>query len=140
MRFFGFVVGAAVAGEYDFLVWVHVHGAELACADAPSASVAGVFVYADYAAVASCFKASLGQAVTHAGSSQCLQVIARFTSGPMRMARIRDLVGLKVFSLTMLQAYSQTTAADAFVWVSCYEFSVLWAYHFSFLLVVATGA
>ena len=52
--------------------------------------------------------ASLGQAATHAGSSQCRQVIAKFTSGPMRIARIRDLVGLKVFSLTMLQAYSQT--------------------------------
>jgi hypothetical protein len=56
----------------------------------------------------SCFRASLGQAATHAGSSQCLQVTARFTSGPKRMARIRDLVGLNVFSLTMLQAYSQT--------------------------------
>ena len=56
----------------------------------------------------SCFKASLGQAATHAGSSQCLQVTARLTSGPRRMARMRDLFGLKVFSLTMLQAYSQT--------------------------------
>ena len=56
----------------------------------------------------SCFSASLGQAATHAGSSQCLQVIARFTSGPMRIARMRDLFGLNVFSLTMLQAYSQT--------------------------------
>jgi len=56
----------------------------------------------------SCFRASLGQAATHAGSSQCLQVTARFTNGPRRMARMRDLVGLKVFSLTMLQAYSQT--------------------------------
>src|SRR5450756_2223453 len=57
----------------------------------------------------SCFSASLGQAATHAGSSQCLQVTARFISGPRRIARMRDLFGLKVFSLTMLQAYSQTT-------------------------------
>jgi hypothetical protein len=56
----------------------------------------------------SCFRASLGQAATHAGSSHFLQVTARFISGPMRTARIRDLFGLKVFSLTMLQAYSQT--------------------------------
>jgi len=56
----------------------------------------------------SCDSASLGHAATHAGSSQCLHVIAKFTSGPMRMARMRDLVGLKVFSFTMLQAYSQT--------------------------------
>jgi len=56
----------------------------------------------------SCLRASLGQAATHAGSSQCLQVTARFTNGPIRIARIRDLFGLKVFSLTMLQAYSQT--------------------------------
>src|SRR5665647_1761985 len=56
----------------------------------------------------SCFKASLGQAATHAGSSQCLHVIARFISGPSLIARMRDFVGLKVFSLTILQAYSQT--------------------------------
>jgi hypothetical protein len=36
-------------------VWVHVHGAELACAYAPSAAVAGVFVYADYSGVAILF-------------------------------------------------------------------------------------
>ena len=82
----------------------------------------------------SCVRASLGQAATHAGSSQCLQVIARFTNGPIRMARIRDLVGLKVFSLTMLQAYSQTTAANAFLWISSHEFSILWTHHFRFLL------
>jgi hypothetical protein len=57
----------------------------------------------------SCVSASLGHAATHDGSSQCLQVIAKFISGPRRMARIRLLVGLKVFSFTMLQAYSQTT-------------------------------
>jgi hypothetical protein len=53
-------------------------------------------------------RASLGQAATQAGSSQCLQVIAMFMRGPILMARMRDLVGLNVFSLTMLQAYSQT--------------------------------
>ena len=47
----------------------------------------------------SCFRASLGQAATQAGSSQCLQVTARFTNGPRRIARILDLLGLKVFSL-----------------------------------------
>lgn len=52
--------------------------------------------------------ASLGHAATHAGSSQCRQVTAKFTNGPIRIARIRDFVGLKVFSLTILQAYSQT--------------------------------
>src|SRR5208283_5819299 len=56
----------------------------------------------------SCERASLGQAATHAGSSQCLQVTAMFIRGPIRIARMRDLVGLNVFSLTMLQAYSQT--------------------------------
>ncbi len=54
-------------------------------------------------------KASLGHAVTQAGSSQCRQVMAKLVKGPMRMARIRLFVGLKVFSFTMLQAYSQTT-------------------------------
>src|SRR5208283_2865302 len=56
----------------------------------------------------SCESASLGHAATHAGSSQCLQVTARFMSGPILIARMRDLVGLKVFSLTIEQAYSQT--------------------------------
>jgi hypothetical protein len=51
LRFFGFIVCAAVAGERYFFVWVQVHGSELACADAPSAAVAGIFVHADYAAV-----------------------------------------------------------------------------------------
>jgi hypothetical protein len=53
--FFGFVVGAAIAGEYYFFVWMHVHGAELACADAPTAAIASVFVNADYTAVAFLF-------------------------------------------------------------------------------------
>ncbi len=56
----------------------------------------------------SCVSAFLGQAVTQAGSSQCRQVTARLIKGPTRMARIRDLLGLNVFSLTMLQAYSHT--------------------------------
>jgi len=42
----------------------------------------------------SCERASLGQAAMHGGSSQCLQVTAMFSSGPMRIARILDLVGL----------------------------------------------
>jgi hypothetical protein len=54
----------------------------------------------------SCVSAFLGQAATHAGSSQCLQVTERLIRGPMRMARMRLLLGLNVFSLTMLQAYS----------------------------------
>ena len=53
-------------------------------------------------------KASRGQAATHAGSSQCLQVTARLLRGPNRKARILDLVGLNVFSFVMEQAYSQT--------------------------------
>ena len=61
---------------------MHVHGAELACADAPSAAVASVLVNADYAAVLFLVSASLGQAATHAGSSQCLQVTAMFTGVP----------------------------------------------------------
>ncbi len=50
LRFFGFVVCAAVAGKHDVFFGVHVHGAELAGADAPAAAVAGVFVDADDAA------------------------------------------------------------------------------------------
>jgi hypothetical protein len=53
-------------------------------------------------------RASLGQAVTHAGSSQCRHVTARLLSGPKRRARILDFVGLNVFSLVIEQAYSQT--------------------------------
>jgi hypothetical protein len=34
------LVGAAVACKHDFFVWVHVHCAELARGDAPSAAVA----------------------------------------------------------------------------------------------------
>jgi hypothetical protein len=49
LRLFGFVVSAAVACEHNFLFRMHVHGAELASADAPSAAVAGVLVNADYA-------------------------------------------------------------------------------------------
>src|SRR3972149_10804766 len=56
----------------------------------------------------SCDKASRGQAATHAGSSQCLQVTAKLFSGPKRSARILDFVGLNVFSFVMEQAYSQT--------------------------------
>src|SRR5512136_67082 len=52
--------------------------------------------------------ASRGQAATHAGSSQCLQVTAKLLSGPKRSARIRDFVGLKVFSCVTEHAYSQT--------------------------------
>jgi hypothetical protein len=51
--------------------------------------------------------AFLGQAETHGGSSQCLHVRARLTVGCIRMVRIRDFEGLKVFSFAMLQAYSQ---------------------------------
>jgi hypothetical protein len=47
---FGFI-GAAVASEYDFLFWVHVHGAELARGYAPSAAVAEVLVNANYTAI-----------------------------------------------------------------------------------------
>jgi hypothetical protein len=51
LGFFGFVVSAAVASEYHFFVWMHIHSAELARANAPSAAVASVFIHADYAAV-----------------------------------------------------------------------------------------
>jgi hypothetical protein len=54
------------------------------------------------------YNASLGQAATHAGSSQWRHVTAKLVSGPMRKARILDLVGLKVFSFVIEQAYSQT--------------------------------
>jgi hypothetical protein len=53
-------------------------------------------------------RASRGHAATHAGSSQCLQVTDKLVNGPRRSARIRDLVGLKVFSCVTEQAYSQT--------------------------------
>ena len=35
-----FIVGAAVAGEHNFLFRMHVHSAELTRGDAPSATVA----------------------------------------------------------------------------------------------------
>lgn len=56
----------------------------------------------------SCVNEFLGHAATHGGSSQWRQVIAKLTIGLICMVRMRLLEGLKVFSLAMLQAYSQT--------------------------------
>jgi hypothetical protein len=56
----------------------------------------------------SVFNAFRGQAPTHGGSSQCLQVKAKLTIGLIRIVRMRDFEGLKVFSLAMLHAYSHT--------------------------------
>jgi hypothetical protein len=46
-----FLVFASVTGEYDFLLRMHHHGAELARADAPGAAVAGLLVNCDYTCV-----------------------------------------------------------------------------------------
>jgi hypothetical protein len=50
--------------------------------------------------------ASLGQAATQAGSSQSLHVTAMFANWLTLTTRMRDLSGLKAFSLVNEQAYS----------------------------------
>ena len=54
-----------------------------------------------------CVKAFLGQADAHAGSSHSRQVTAMLAIWLTRTARMRDLIGLNVFSLLYEQAYSQ---------------------------------
>src|SRR5512139_1542930 len=54
-----------------------------------------------------CFKASLGHTATHGASLQALQVTAKTESGLSLTARILDLIGLKVFSFSREQMYSQ---------------------------------
>ena len=51
--------------------------------------------------------AFFGQDATHTGSLHFRQETAMLAKGFMCVTRIRDLLGLKVFSLTMLQTYSQ---------------------------------
>ena len=53
-----------------------------------------------------CFNASRGQAATHAGSSQSLHVTAILANWLTLTTRMRDLSGLKAFSLVNEQAYS----------------------------------
>src|SRR4030043_1194599 len=53
-----------------------------------------------------CVNASLGQAATHAGSSQRRHVTAMFANWLTRTTRMRDFNGLKAFSLVYEQAYS----------------------------------
>jgi hypothetical protein len=55
-----------------------------------------------------CFKASLGQAVTHGAGLHSLQATEIFTNGCSRSVRIRDFWELKAFSLVKLQMYSHT--------------------------------
>jgi hypothetical protein len=55
-----------------------------------------------------CVRAFLGQALMHAGSSQRRQVTAMLAIWLTRTARMRDLMGLKTFSLLYEQAYSHT--------------------------------
>lgn len=57
---------------------------------------------------ASWTNASLGQAATHGGSSQSLQVTERLMRPLKRMTLIRDFKGLKRFSLVIAHAYSHT--------------------------------
>jgi hypothetical protein len=54
----------------------------------------------------SCDRAFFGQDATQTGSSHFRQETAMLVNGPMLITRMRDLCGLKVFSLAMLQAYS----------------------------------
>src|ERR1035441_4680502 len=53
-----------------------------------------------------CVSASLGHAATQAGSSQSLQVTAMLANWLTLTTRMRDLSGLKAFSLVNEQAYS----------------------------------
>jgi len=55
-----------------------------------------------------CERASRGQAAAHAGSSHSRQVTAMLAIWLTRTARMRDLMGLKAFSLLYEQAYSHT--------------------------------
>src|SRR3989304_553085 len=55
-----------------------------------------------------CFKASLGQAVTHGAGLQSLHVTDMLMSGCSRIVRILDLCALKAFSLVSEHMYSQT--------------------------------
>src|SRR5665647_1873387 len=53
-----------------------------------------------------CLRASRGHAATQAGSSQSLHVTAMLANWLTRTTLIRDLSGLKAFSLVNEQAYS----------------------------------
>src|SRR5450756_1437889 len=53
-----------------------------------------------------CVRASRGHAATQAGSSQSLQVTAMLANWLTLTTRMRDLSGLKAFSLVNEQAYS----------------------------------
>src|SRR4030042_3467716 len=63
-----------------------------------------------------CVSASLGHAATQAGSSHSLQVTAMLANWLTRTTLMRDLSGLKAFSLVNEQAYSQIWQPTHFSW------------------------
>jgi hypothetical protein len=61
-----------------------------------------------------CVNASSGQAATHGASLQALQVTAVLKVSPILTERIRDLSGLKTFSFSKEQTYSQISQPTHF--------------------------